>query len=114
MRKRKRANGGGGGGPAFDPQSFAGTFDPPPGAKLIQKPTRQVEPDGEPEPDSPAHHRAFVKKMMKSAWQGYRDNAWGTNELMPKSRKGHSAGIFGASRCVVLSHSTIRAFGNPC
>ncbi len=33
--------------------------------------------------------------MMKTAWDGYSQYAWGTNELMPKARQGHSAGIFG-------------------
>jgi mannosyl-oligosaccharide alpha-1,2-mannosidase len=39
--------------------------------------------------------RDFVKQMMKTAWDGYRNHAWGENELMPTTRKGHSAGIFG-------------------
>lgn len=36
--------------------------------------------------------------MMKSAWTGYRQHAWGENELKPKSKKGHSAGIFGTTK----------------
>ena len=34
--------------------------------------------------------------MMKHAWKGYRTYAWGSNELRPVSKKGHSAGIFGS------------------
>eukprot|EP00911_Craspedida_sp_UC1_P002463 UC1_evm1s1833 len=40
----------------------------------------------------------FVKSMMRTAFKGYSDFAWGHNELMPKARRGHSAGIFGRSR----------------
>eukprot|EP00039_Didymoeca_costata_P019723 m.338677 g.338677 ORF g.338677 m.338677 type:complete len:734 (-) comp18502_c0_seq1:111-2312(-) len=42
--------------------------------------------------------RDFVKNMMKVAWSGYRKNAFGDNELMPKAKRGHSAGIFGSSK----------------
>ena len=38
--------------------------------------------------------------MMKRAWGAYKQDAWGHNELMPRSRQGHSAGIFG--RCEPL------------
>lgn len=30
----------------------------------------------------------FVKGMMVHAWKGYKDHAWGKNELSPRSRKG--------------------------
>ena len=33
--------------------------------------------------------------MMKHAWSNYVLYAWGSNELKPISRKGHSASIFG-------------------
>ena len=33
--------------------------------------------------------------MMKHAWKGYKRYAWGSNELRPISKKGHSSGIFG-------------------
>ena len=33
--------------------------------------------------------------MMKHAWDSYVKYAWGSNELKPISRKGHSASIFG-------------------
>eukprot|EP00730_Choanoeca_flexa_P015678 TRINITY_DN7251_c0_g1_i2.p1 TRINITY_DN7251_c0_g1~~TRINITY_DN7251_c0_g1_i2.p1 ORF type:complete len:674 (+),score=200.32 TRINITY_DN7251_c0_g1_i2:273-2294(+) len=42
--------------------------------------------------------RDFVKGMMKRAWDGYRQYAWGENELMPKAKRGHSAGIFGRTK----------------
>jgi mannosyl-oligosaccharide alpha-1,2-mannosidase len=34
--------------------------------------------------------------MMKHAWNGYVNYAWGSNELRPISKTGHSASIFGA------------------
>ncbi|ESO83439.1 hypothetical protein LOTGIDRAFT_222667 [Lottia gigantea] len=33
--------------------------------------------------------------MMKHAWSNYEKYAWGSNELRPVSRRGHSASIFG-------------------
>ena len=36
-------------------------------------------------------------QMMKHAWDSYEKYAWGSNELRPISRRGHSASIFGAS-----------------
>ena len=33
--------------------------------------------------------------MMKTAWDGYVEHAFGQNELKPISKTGHSAGIFG-------------------
>jgi len=42
--------------------------------------------------------RLFVKKMMKTAWDGYHQYALGHNELMPISKSGHSAGIFGQTQ----------------
>lgn len=49
--------------------------------------------------DSPQNkqRREFVRGMMKRAWDGYVQYAWGHNELMPISKRGHSAGIFGQS-----------------
>ena len=35
--------------------------------------------------------------MMKTAWDGYVEYAFGQNELKPISKTGHSAGIFGGS-----------------
>ena len=35
--------------------------------------------------------------MMKTAWDGYAQFAFGQNELKPISKSGHSAGIFGGS-----------------
>ena len=34
---------------------------------------------------------------MQHAWTGYFNHAWGSNELRPISKSGHSASIFGAS-----------------
>ena len=33
--------------------------------------------------------------MMVHAWNGYKEYAWGSNELRPISKRGHSASIFG-------------------
>lgn len=46
--------------------------------------------------DDSEGRRVFVKQMMKFAWDGYRKYAWGSNELRPISKTGHSASIFGA------------------
>uniref|UniRef100_A0A4W3JSY4 alpha-1,2-Mannosidase n=1 Tax=Callorhinchus milii TaxID=7868 RepID=A0A4W3JSY4_CALMI len=35
------------------------------------------------------------KSMMKFAWDNYKQYAWGTNELKPISRSGHTSGLFG-------------------
>ena len=35
--------------------------------------------------------------MMEHAWTGYVNHAWGSNELRPISKRGHTASIFGAS-----------------
>uniref|UniRef100_A0A671V381 alpha-1,2-Mannosidase n=1 Tax=Sparus aurata TaxID=8175 RepID=A0A671V381_SPAAU len=39
--------------------------------------------------------RAKVKEMMKHAWDSYRRYAWGSNELRPVSKQGHSSNLFG-------------------
>lgn len=33
--------------------------------------------------------------MVKHAWDGYAEYAWGQNELKPSSKRGHSAVVFG-------------------
>ncbi|XP_037541879.1 mannosyl-oligosaccharide 1,2-alpha-mannosidase IA [Nematolebias whitei] len=40
--------------------------------------------------------RAKIKQMMKHAWDGYRRYAWGSNELRPVSKQGHSSNLFGS------------------
>ncbi|CAN9507509.1 unnamed protein product [Ophioblennius macclurei] len=40
--------------------------------------------------------RAKVREMMKHAWDGYRRYAWGSNELRPVSKQGHSSNLFGS------------------
>ncbi|CAJ0958796.1 unnamed protein product, partial [Mesorhabditis belari] len=40
--------------------------------------------------------RITVKQMTKFAWDSYKKYAWGSNELKPISKKGHSASIFGS------------------
>lgn len=46
--------------------------------------------------DDATGRRVTVKQMMKFAWDGYRKYAWGSNELKPISKTGHSASIFGS------------------
>ena len=36
--------------------------------------------------------------MMRHAWSNYETFAWGSNELKPMSRVGHSASIFGGAK----------------
>ena len=36
-------------------------------------------------------------QMMKHAWDGYSNYAWGKNELRPVTKRGHSASIFGSA-----------------
>jgi hypothetical protein len=52
--------------------------------------------------DTPAveQQRERVKDMMRTAWSGYREYAWGYNELSPVKKAGHSAGIFGKTKMV--------------
>eukprot|EP00112_Aurelia_sp_Birch-Aquarium-sp1_P019897 Seg5010.1 transcript_id=Seg5010.1/GoldUCD/mRNA.D3Y31 product="Mannosyl-oligosaccharide 1 2-alpha-mannosidase IA" protein_id=Seg5010.1/GoldUCD/D3Y31 len=52
---------------------------------------------GEPSDLESVKRRNYVKKMMKTAWDGYVQYAFGQNELKPISQTGHSAGIFGGS-----------------
>ncbi|KAK5879745.1 hypothetical protein CesoFtcFv8_022838 [Champsocephalus esox] len=40
--------------------------------------------------------RAKIKEMMKHAWDSYRLYAWGSNELRPVSKTGHSSNLFGS------------------
>lgn len=52
---------------------------------------------GEPQDEETKKRRNFIKGMMKFAWDGYVNHAWGMNELRPISKTGHSASIFGSS-----------------
>ncbi|XP_043962468.1 mannosyl-oligosaccharide 1,2-alpha-mannosidase IA [Gambusia affinis] len=40
--------------------------------------------------------RAKIKEMMKHAWDSYQRYAWGSNELRPVSKQGHSSNLFGS------------------
>ncbi|EPB72860.1 glycosyl hydrolase family 47 [Ancylostoma ceylanicum] len=62
----------------------AGIIPPP-----IPKPEVAAADDSE-------ARRVTVKQMTKFAWDNYRKYAWGSNELRPVSKKGHSASVFGA------------------
>ncbi|XP_073532044.1 mannosyl-oligosaccharide 1,2-alpha-mannosidase IA [Phyllobates terribilis] len=39
--------------------------------------------------------RDKIKEMMKFAWDNYKRNAWGLNELKPIQKQGHSSNLFG-------------------
>ncbi|XP_056125435.1 mannosyl-oligosaccharide 1,2-alpha-mannosidase IA [Rhinichthys klamathensis goyatoka] len=40
--------------------------------------------------------RAKIKEMMQFAWDNYKRYAWGSNELRPVSKQGHSSNLFGS------------------
>lgn len=42
--------------------------------------------------------RNFVRDMMKHAWRGYANYAWGYNEVRPVSKTPHTESIFGGER----------------
>ncbi|KAM4042163.1 mannosyl-oligosaccharide 1,2-alpha-mannosidase IA [Anomaloglossus baeobatrachus] len=46
------------------------------------------------DPDS-QQKRDKIKEMMKFAWDNYKQNAWGLNELKPIQKQGHSSNLFG-------------------
>ncbi|XP_034383034.1 mannosyl-oligosaccharide 1,2-alpha-mannosidase IA [Cyclopterus lumpus] len=50
----------------------------------------------EPEDPEAKDRRAKIKEMMKHAWGSYRRYAWGSNELRPVSKQGHSSNLFGS------------------
>eukprot|EP00041_Stephanoeca_diplocostata_P026392 m.711753 g.711753 ORF g.711753 m.711753 type:complete len:739 (+) comp22954_c0_seq2:141-2357(+) len=57
--------------------------------------------------------KEFVKGMMVHAWKGYKDHAWGKNELSPRSRKGLAGGLFGKDMgsTIVDSLDTLHIMG---
>uniref|UniRef100_A0A673MX44 alpha-1,2-Mannosidase n=1 Tax=Sinocyclocheilus rhinocerous TaxID=307959 RepID=A0A673MX44_9TELE len=71
------------------------------GAKADSLPFVQyVRPPGatghEPaDPDVKAK-RAKIKEMMQFSWDNYKRYAWGSNELRPVSKQGHSSNLFGS------------------
>lgn len=73
---------------------------PPEGSRLHQEiGTVWVKDTGTTDAEKQAiTRREKVKSMMRSAWKGYVDFGFGENELMPKAKKGHSAGIFGNTK----------------
>ena len=55
-------------------------------------------------------------QMMQHAWKGYTTYAWGSNELRPISKRGHSAGIFGRrplGATIVDAMDTLYIMGMP-
>ncbi|XP_077408267.1 mannosyl-oligosaccharide 1,2-alpha-mannosidase IA [Vanacampus margaritifer] len=50
----------------------------------------------EPQDPTTRERRAKIKEMMKHAWDSYRRYAWGSNELRPVSKQGHSSNLFGS------------------
>jgi hypothetical protein len=42
--------------------------------------------------------RTYVRDMMKFAWAGYREKAWGFNEVKPDSGRPSTTNIFGAAK----------------
>eukprot|EP00062_Callorhinchus_milii_P010194 gi/632954773/ref/XP_007893140.1/ PREDICTED: mannosyl-oligosaccharide 1,2-alpha-mannosidase IA-like [Callorhinchus milii] len=63
----------------------------------VSRPSRPA-PAAQPTPSTTkdiGSYREKVKEMMKFAWDNYKQYAWGTNELKPISRSGHTSGLFG-------------------
>ncbi|XP_043243879.1 mannosyl-oligosaccharide 1,2-alpha-mannosidase IA-like [Amphibalanus amphitrite] len=56
---------------------------------------KRALPEGEDSDPVMRQRRDTIKQMMQHAWKGYATYAWGSNELRPVSKRGHSAGIFG-------------------
>ncbi|XP_028823772.1 mannosyl-oligosaccharide 1,2-alpha-mannosidase IA-like [Denticeps clupeoides] len=50
----------------------------------------------EPADPETRERRSKVKEMMKFAWDNYKRYAWGSNELRPVSKQGHSSNLFGS------------------
>ncbi|XP_025998105.1 mannosyl-oligosaccharide 1,2-alpha-mannosidase IA [Astatotilapia calliptera] len=50
----------------------------------------------EPQDPETRERRAKIKEMMKHAWDSYKQYAWGSNELRPVSKHGHSSNLFGS------------------
>ncbi|CAI5684259.1 mannosyl-oligosaccharide 1,2-alpha-mannosidase IA [Oreochromis niloticus] len=50
----------------------------------------------EPQDPETRERRAKIKEMMKHAWDSYKRYAWGSNELRPVSKQGHSSNLFGS------------------
>lgn len=50
---------------------------------------------GKPSEPEVLEKRNKIKEMMTFAWNNYKQYAWGSNELKPLSKRGHSASIFG-------------------
>uniref|UniRef100_A0A673ZNV4 alpha-1,2-Mannosidase n=1 Tax=Salmo trutta TaxID=8032 RepID=A0A673ZNV4_SALTR len=58
-----------------------------------------VRPPGatghEPSDPETKERRTKIKEMMTFAWDSYKRYAWGSNELRPVSKQGHSSNLFG-------------------
>ncbi|XP_055728787.1 mannosyl-oligosaccharide 1,2-alpha-mannosidase IA-like [Salvelinus fontinalis] len=59
-----------------------------------------VRPPGatghEPSDPETKERRSKIKEMMTFAWDSYKRYAWGSNELRPVSKQGHSSNLFGS------------------
>ncbi|XP_029589647.1 mannosyl-oligosaccharide 1,2-alpha-mannosidase IA-like [Salmo trutta] len=59
-----------------------------------------VRPPGatghEPSDPETKERRTKIKEMMTFAWDSYKRYAWGSNELRPVSKQGHSSNLFGS------------------
>ncbi|XP_071997782.1 mannosyl-oligosaccharide 1,2-alpha-mannosidase IA [Engystomops pustulosus] len=66
-------------------------------ARLHPRPFKEpIGVDGK-DPTDPdiKEKRNKIKKMMKFAWDNYKQYAWGLNELKPIQKQGHSSNLFG-------------------
>nr|XP_006626500.2 PREDICTED: mannosyl-oligosaccharide 1,2-alpha-mannosidase IA isoform X1 [Lepisosteus oculatus] len=71
----------------------AGGDHPLPDIDYLRPPGATGREPAEPET---RERRARIKEMMKFAWDSYRRYAWGSNELKPSSKQGHSSNLFGS------------------
>ncbi|XP_051501374.1 mannosyl-oligosaccharide 1,2-alpha-mannosidase IA-like [Myxocyprinus asiaticus] len=78
---------------ARDEQVKGGKGDSLPFVQYVRPPgSTGHEPS---DPDVKAK-RAKIKEMMQFAWDNYKRYAWGSNELRPVSKQGHSSNLFGS------------------
>ncbi|CAG5102497.1 Oidioi.mRNA.OKI2018_I69.chr1.g330.t1.cds [Oikopleura dioica] len=64
--------------------------------KIPQKPYDHTR--GTPSDPVLIERRDFVRNMMKHAWNGYREKAWGFNEVQPRSGTPSTSNIFGKAK----------------
>ncbi|XP_076873997.1 mannosyl-oligosaccharide 1,2-alpha-mannosidase IA [Brachyhypopomus gauderio] len=75
------------------PGKDAGKDDGLPDVEYVRPPGATGHEPADPETKE---RRAKIKEMMQFAWDNYKRYAWGSNELRPVSKQGHSSNLFGS------------------